>query len=107
MLINYNNLCQFIDIKDLSSKKVRWAQNLSCYYFQINYCQGKANETADTLFWYPQQSLEEEEILRAENFKILHRLQLFLGKVSGLLTSHFSPFYHILICRTTVLLQLY
>ena len=57
---------------------------------------------------YPQQSTEEEETLQAENVKIPHRLQSLLAKVSGLLvnSSQLSPFYQVLICGTTVLLQL-
>ena len=53
VLIDHNNLCQFIDTRCLSSRQIRWAQELSCYHFQINYCQGKANEAADALSQYP------------------------------------------------------
>ena len=49
VLTDHNNLRWFIDTKNLSSRQVRWAQKLSCYHFQINYCQGKANRTADAL----------------------------------------------------------
>ena len=52
MLTNYNNLQQFMDTNNLNSKQVRWAQELSCYHFQIDYCQSKANGAADTLFQY-------------------------------------------------------
>ena len=37
VLTNYNNLCHFMDIKNLSSRQVRWAQKFSQYYFQIDY----------------------------------------------------------------------
>ena len=53
MFTNYNNLRQFMNTKSLSSKQVRWAQKLFCYYFQIDYRQGKSNGAIDTLFWYP------------------------------------------------------
>ena len=43
VLTNHNNLHRFIDTKNLSSRQVRWAQELFCYHFCINYCQGKAN----------------------------------------------------------------
>ena len=33
VLTHYNNLRRFMDIKSLSSKQVRWAQELSWYYF--------------------------------------------------------------------------
>ena len=65
ILTNYNNLCQFMKTKTLSSKQVRWVQELSCYHFQINYCQEKANRPIDALSQYLQQSVEEEETLRA------------------------------------------
>ena len=50
ILTNYNNLLQFMDIKSLSSRQVRWAQKLSRYYFQIDYCQGNANGATNLLF---------------------------------------------------------
>ncbi len=37
VLTNYNNLQHFMDTKSLSSRQVRWAQELSRYYFQIDY----------------------------------------------------------------------
>ena len=84
VLINYNNLWQFIDTKSLSSKQVHWAQELSCYYFQIDYCQGKANKAANALSQYPQQNVEEEKAFQTENVKILHRLQSLLKNASFL-----------------------
>ncbi len=50
MLTDHNNLQHFIDTKNLSSRQVRWAQELSRYYFRIDYRQGKANGAADALF---------------------------------------------------------
>ena len=67
VLTDYNNLRRFMDTKSLSSRQVRWAQELSCYHFRIDYRQGKANATADALSRYPQRSQEEEESLQAEN----------------------------------------
>ena len=58
---------------------------------------------------YPQRSAEEEETLRTENTKILHRLQSSLARVSGLSVSGLnvsSPLHQVLICGTVVLLQL-
>ena len=110
VLIDHNNLCQFMKTKSLSSKQVRLAQKLSRYHFRIDYCQGKANRAADTLFWYPQQSAEEEEILRTKNVKILHCLQSFLSNasLSGLsTTAELLQLYQVLICRTYVLPQLW
>ena len=49
ILTDQNNFCCFMDIKNLSSKQVRWAQKLSQYYFQIDYYQDKANVAADAL----------------------------------------------------------
>ena len=38
-----------MDTKSLSSRQVRWAQELSRYHFCIDYQQGKANAAANTL----------------------------------------------------------
>ena len=107
VLTDHNNLCWFMDTKSLSSKQVRWAQELSRYHFRIDYRQGKANGAADALSRYPQRSAEEEDTLRAENVKILHRLQSSLAKVSGLSVNSLSPLHQVLICGTTVLPQLH
>ena len=53
VLMNHNNLRQFMDTKSLSSWQVWWAQKLSRYHFQIDYCQGKANGAADALSRFP------------------------------------------------------
>ena len=82
MLTNHNNLWQFMDTKSLSSRQVCWAQELFCYYFQIDYRQVKAKEATNALFWYPQQSAEEKKTIQAENVKILHRLQSSLTNAS-------------------------
>ncbi len=79
VLTEHNNLQRFMDTKSLSSRQVRWAQELSRYHFQIDYRQGKANGAADALSRYPQRSAEEEETLQAENTKILHHLQSSLA----------------------------
>ena len=91
VLTDHNNLCRFMDMKSLSSRQVRWAQKLSRYHFQIDYCQGKANGAADTLFQYPLRSAEEEETLRGENVKILHHLQSSLTNASLLGLTLFEP----------------
>ena len=106
VLTDHNNLCRFMDTKSLSSRQVRWAQELSRYHFRIDYRHGKANGAADALSRYPQQSAEEEKTLCTENIKILYHLQSSLAKVSGLLTSHLCPLHQVLICETTVLPQL-
>ena len=107
---NHNNLQQFMDMKSLSSRQVYWAQKFSRYHFQINYCQGKANKAADALSWYLQQSAEEEDTLRAENVKILHRLQSLLTNASfsglTLSESNLSPLHHVLVYGTHVFWQL-
>ncbi len=61
VLTDYNNLQRFMDMKRLSSRQVRWAQELSRYQFRIDYRQDKANRGADALSQYPQRSAEEEE----------------------------------------------
>ena len=72
---DHNNLRRFMDTKSLSSRQVYWAQELSWYHFQIDYCQSKANAAADALSRFSQRSQDKEEELRAENGQILHRLQ--------------------------------
>ena len=74
VFINYYNLCRFMDTKNLYSRQVFWAQKLSWYHFQINYCQGKVNITTDTLSHFPQRYLSKEEKLQAENTQIFHQL---------------------------------
>ena len=106
VLTNHNNLRRFMETKSLSSRQVRWAQKLSHYHFQINYCQDKANGAADALSRYLQQSVEKEDTFRTKNVKILYCLQLSLAKVSGLSTSRLSPLHQILICGTTILPRL-
>ena len=54
MLTDHNNLRQFINMKSLSSRQVCKAQKLSYYYFQLDYCQNKANRITNALSWYPQ-----------------------------------------------------
>ena len=111
VLTNHNNLCRFMDTKNLSSRQVRWASKLSRYHFRIDYCQGKANGAADALSRFPQQSQAEEGKLKAENTWIFHKLQLSLtsASLSGFSISseiNISPLYRILICGIHVLPQL-
>ena len=49
VLTDHNNLRWFMDTKSLSFRQVRWAQELSRYHFQIDYCQSKVNKAADAL----------------------------------------------------------
>ncbi len=99
-----------MNTKNLSSRQVQWAQELSRYHFRIDYRQGKANGAADALSQYPQRSAEEQETLRAKNTKILHRLQSLLARMSGLSVRKkqqvLSPLHQVLICGTVMLPQL-
>ena len=73
VLTDHNNLCYFIDTKSLSFRQVCWAQELSQYYFQIDYCQGKANTAADALSRFPQRSQDEKmsfELKMAKSFTV-------------------------------------
>ena len=51
----------------MSSCQACWAQKLSCYHFQIDYCQGKAKRAADALCRFPQQDDKEKAIFQAKN----------------------------------------
>ena len=110
VLTNYNNLCRFIDTKSLSSRQIRWAQDLSQYHFQINYCQDKTNAVADALSRFLQRNQDEKNELRAENGRIFHCLQNSLTNASlaGLnFQSSLSLHLHqVLIYGTYVLQQL-
>ena len=63
-----------MDTKSLSSHQIHFAQKLSQYHFRIDYCQRKANATADALSRFPQRNPDKEKFLWAENTQILHRL---------------------------------
>ena len=110
VLTDHNNFCRFMDAKSLSSRQVRWAQELSQYHFRIDYCQSKANTTANVLSRFLQRSQDKEDELRAENGQILHRLQNSLTNASlaglSLLSSLLSHLHQVLICETYVLSQL-
>lgn len=49
MFTDYNNLKGFINMKNLSSKQIHWAQKLSKYHFLIDYNQSKANRADDII----------------------------------------------------------
>ena len=109
VLTDHNNLRRFMDTKSLSSRQVRWAQELSRYHFRIDYRQGKANGAADALSRFPQRNQAEKDELRTENTRILHKLQSFLSKasLSGLSASaELSSLHRVFICGTHVLPQL-
>ena len=114
ILTDHNNLRRFMDTKSLSSRQVHWAQKLFQYYFQIDYCQGKANAAADALSRFSQRSKDKEDELRAENNQIIHGLQNSLTNASlaelSLLTSSSSSLpshlHQVCIFETYVLLQL-
>ena len=97
-----------MDTKSLSSRQVRWAQELSRYYFRIDYRQGKANTAADALLRFSQKSQDKEDKLQAENGQILYYLQNLLTNTSlaGLSFSLFlsSRLHQVLIYGTYVLL---
>ena len=82
VLIDHNNLRCFMDTKSLSCQQVRWNQKLSHDHFQIDYCQGKANATADALSRFFLRNQDKKDQLRAENGQILHCLQNLLTNAS-------------------------
>ena len=109
VLTNYNNLCQFMDIKSLSSKQVRWAQKLSRYHFRIDYCQGKANGAADVLSRFSQRNQVEKDELQTENTRIFHKLQSSLTNASLLdlcTSAELLPHHQVFICGMHVIPQL-
>ena len=95
-----------MDTKSLSSRQVRWAQELSWYYFRIDYCQGKVNAAADPLSRFSQRSQDEKDELWAENIQIFHRLQNSLTSANLARLSISSYLHQVLICGTYVLPRL-
>ena len=110
VLIDHNNLQQFMDTKNLSSCQVNCAQQLSRYHFWIVYRQGKANRAGDALSRFLKRDNKEKANLWAENNQILHYLQFSMtnASISGLNTtfSGFSPQHQVLISGTSALPQL-
>ncbi len=111
VLTDHNNLRQVIDMKSLRSCQICWAQKLSQYHFQIDYCQRNTYAVADTLFCFLQKSQTKEETLRDKNSQIFHYLQTSLIKtnIAGLnllglaWVVAISPLYQVFIYRTYVL----
>ena len=108
VLTDHNNLWQFMETKNFSSCQVRGTQKLFCYYFQINYCQGKVNKAADALSCFPKRSGNEEAKLQAKNIQTFHCLQFLLtsaslSDLSILASSNLSPLHQVLICITYAL----
>ena len=110
ILTNYNNFRRFIDTKSLSFCQVKQAQELLKYYFQINYCQNKANRAADALSHFSRRSLNKEKKLRAKNTQIFYYLQSSFTRASisvlSLGSNNFFMLYRVLICDIYVLPQL-
>ena len=82
VLTDHNNLCCFMDTKNLSSRQVRSAQELSQNHFWINYRQGNGNAAIDALLKFLQRSQDEEDELQVENGQIFHYLQNSLTNTS-------------------------
>ena len=107
---DHNNLCRFMETKILSSCQVWWAQELSRYYFPIDYHPGKGNGAADKLSRFSQRSDDEEKKLWAENSQILHWLQfslinasllgLSLSRLNAAANSNLLPLHQVFICGT-------
>ena len=48
VLTDYNNLCEFMNVKSLNGRQARWAVKFAIYDFVILHCPGKSNP-ADAL----------------------------------------------------------
>lgn len=109
VLTNHNNPHRFMDTKNLSCCQVRWTQELSRYYFRIDYYQGKANGVADALSCFPQRDNEEKANLRVKNTQILHCFQssLINVSISELRDLNLLPQHQVFICRTQTFPQLH
>ena len=109
ILTDHNNLRRFMETKRLSSRQVRWAQELFRYHFRTDFCQGKANGATDALFYFHQRSQDEKEKFQAKNTRIIHCLQSLLANasLSGFNSSaKLLPLHQVLICGTYIFPQL-
>ena len=109
ILTDHNDLYRFMDTKNPSFWQVWWAQKLSWYYFQIDYCQDKENAAIDALLRFFQKSQNKKDELQAENSQIFHCLQNSLTNASLARLSfswRASHLHQVFICGTYVLLQL-
>ena len=117
VLINHNNLFCFMETKNLSFRQVQWAKELLQYYFWIDYCQSKANRSANALSQFSQRSDDKKKKLWAENSQIVHWLQssltnaslsgLGLWRLNASASLNLLPLHQVLICGTHGLPQLY
>lgn len=65
ILTNYNNYCQFMEIKSQIFHQVYWAQALSLYYFNSDYYLGKTNALANVFSYFSQKcQAKEKTVLR-------------------------------------------
>lgn len=95
---DHNKLSYFINMKNLSSRPICWARELSRYHFQIDHCPGKAIGAVDTLSQYTQRNAEVKTTFQAKNPKILHCLQSSLGNVSGVTIDKVLFLHQVLTC---------
>lgn len=103
-----------MNTKSLSSRYVRFIQDLSQYHFHINYVEENVNTAIDILLCIPQRSHDKEKTLRAKNSQIFHCLLYSLTQTSlkrlsllGLVLvkeSTFLPFHQNLFYGTYALL---
>ena len=47
--IDHKNLTEFLIMKELNQRQVRWAEMLAEYHFEIQYTKGTDNARADAL----------------------------------------------------------
>lgn len=78
VLIDYNNLKKFMETICLSNRQIRWAKELSCYDFKINYRSETKNPANALLQSLTYENAKEE--LVEQNCKILDKLQRFLSE---------------------------
>ena len=82
VLIDHNNLCRFIDVKKLSGRQIRWAQELFTYNFCIDYRAGTRNSVDGLSRCLDLLEMDEDAI--EANRRCLYELQQSLQKGLGL-----------------------
>ena len=58
VLTDYNNLCEFMNVKSLNRRQIRWAVKLTVYDFVILHHSGKSN-SANALSKWPDYQKKE------------------------------------------------
>jgi hypothetical protein len=71
---DHKGLTWIFNVKDHSSRLLRWRLLLEEYEFEIKYKPGKQNTNADSLSRYPVCTLEQTELMKEHKLRILKEM---------------------------------